>query len=254
MKSLENLLDIAVACAHKAGAILLDGSGLRHINLQTDHDVKLKADIESEHLIRRALASTNLPVIGEEEGGDAKLIDGDELYWVVDPLDGTFNYLRGLHDCCVSIGLMRGKKPQLGVIYNFNTDITYTGIGTEGLKVNGNKFTPKWADKKEHAVLTTGFPSGRDYSDEALFETIREIKVFHKIRMQGSAAMALAYVATGCCDVYREENIKLWDVAAGLALTQAAGGVYHVDYLKKADNPFALNVWTAGKKEWLPER
>ena len=210
------------------------------------HDVKLQADLESEAYIREALSHTKMAIIGEEQGGDANLIHGDELYWVVDPLDGTYNYLRNCPECCVSIGLMKGLEPQLGVIYNFNTGDIYTAIADGELHVNDKVLKPKWAESQKESVYSTGFPAGRDYSESALLKTIGEYKKYKKIRMMGSAALAIAYVAAGQYDVYREEGIRLWDVAAGLALVNAAGGYQKIEILNKANAPLSLNVTAAG--------
>ncbi len=248
MESLIDLLALAKECAYQAGSILKDGTGLRKINQMMSHDVKLQADVESEHYIRDALSNTNMPIIGEEQGGDSNLIHGDELYWVVDPLDGTYNYLRNCPECCVSIGLMKGLEPQLGVIYNFNTDDIYTGVLGQQLHVNDEEVKPQWAASQKEAVYCTGFPAGRDYSEEALLKTISQYKKYKKIRMIGSAALAIAYVSAGQYDVYREESIRLWDVAAGLALINAAGGYQKIVILDKPNAPLSLNVTAAGSE------
>lgn len=107
------LLTLAVATARTAGAALAKRTD-RTVNSETGHDIKLQADVDSENLIRERLARTKLPVIGEEIGGDTSLLDRDEPYWAVDPLDGTYNYLRGMPGACVSIGLWRGRRPILG--------------------------------------------------------------------------------------------------------------------------------------------
>lgn len=214
MSTEPDYLQIATESARAAGAILREGAGLRHVNFQDAKDVKLQADIESEQFIRaRLTAATGLPIIGEEQGGDEKLPLRDELYWVVDPLDGTYNYLRGIPQCCVSIGLMRGLTPVVGAVYDFNADELFAGAAGWGVTVNGQAVSPVWPDKIENAVLVTGFPAGRDYSGPALRNFVHDIQRFQKIRMIGSAALATAYVAIGRMDAYCEETIRLWDIA-----------------------------------------
>ncbi|MGE9294893.1 MAG: inositol monophosphatase family protein [Puniceicoccales bacterium] len=254
MENVSDYLRIAEKAARAAGAILLEGAGLRQVNFQDAKDVKLKADVESEKLIRQMLTdATGLPIVGEEQGGDESLPDGDALYWVVDPLDGTYNYLRGVPCCCVSIGLMRGMTPVLGVVFDFNTGELFAASSNGPITCNGEPLTPWWPDAMEHAVLVTGFPAGRDYSDEALLATVKEVQRFQKIRMIGSAAIALAYVAVGRMDAYREESIRLWDIAGGLALAAASGASVR---LSKSDNgkSFAYDVWVAGRPEWLESK
>lgn len=247
MKDPAELLTLATATARAAGSALARRSD-RTVNFESAHDVKMQADVDSEKLIRARLARTKLPVIGEEIGGDASLLGRDELYWAVDPLDGTFNYLRGMHGACVSIGLWRGRKPVLGVVYDFWREELYAGGAGLGFTFNGRKQAPRWAPDVARAVLCTGFPSGMDRGGAAVRGFVEQVQKFKKIRMLGSAALALAYVASGRADAYYEESIKLWDIAAGLALVEAAGG--HVRVEPGTGSPLAFNVWAVGRAEF----
>lgn len=251
MKDLRRLLQAAENVSRLAGDRLAQGAGdYRSVNSDKAKDVKLQADVESEKLIREHLSKeADFPIIGEEKGGDAGLADGDELYWVVDPLDGTYNYLRDLPMACVSVGLFRGEEPVLGVIYDFNRDEMFSGIAGEGLMLNGASCTPQWAETLGQATLATGFPAGMDFSGEALQEYIGRVQQFKKIRLLGSAALAVAYVAVGRVDVYYEESINLWDVAAGLALVKAAGG--SVRMTRNKIRPLAYDVWASGREEFI---
>jgi myo-inositol-1(or 4)-monophosphatase len=243
----EQLLNAADAAAREAGGILGSGAArLREVAFQDKRDVKLRADTESEELIRRRLGeATGFPVYGEEQGGDASLRERYEPYWVVDPLDGTYNYLRGCALCAVSIGLMRGETPLLGVIHDFHSDTCFSGVVAGDFRVNGQPVRPQWESRHEQAALATGFPSGMDRSPARMQAFIERIAPFKKVRMVGSAALALAYVAAGQFDVYFEEGIRLWDVAAGLALVQAAGGTIRMKP-SVTGKPMAYDVW-AGK-------
>lgn len=242
----QRYLKLAETVAREAGAILAEGAGLRHINFQDSKDVKLKADLDSEKLIRERLsAASEFPIIGEELGGDAALPHGDVCYWVIDPLDGTYNYLRSLPACCVSIGLMRGLEPVLGVIFDFNTGEMFTSDG-DTLWVNGVVVQPVWAESVGKGALVTGFPAGRDYSGPALKTFIESIQSYGKIRMIGSAALALAYVAIGRADAYTEDSIRLWDIAAGLALAKATGASVKIAPASTG-KPFAYDVWVTGR-------
>ncbi len=251
---LSALLSLAEQAARQAGAVLRSGVGMRGINYQDDKDVKLQADVESETLIRRLLAADSpYPVIGEEAGGDVTLTGGNEPYWVVDPLDGTGNYLRGIPQTCVSIGLMRGLEPMLGVIFDFNADECFAAASAGPLLCNGKQMHAQHADSLNRAFLVTGFPAGRDYSAEALAQTIADYQRFHKVRMLGSAALAIAYVAVGRCDAYREESIRLWDIAAGLALLRASGCAYTLIPSAGRQQDLAYDMWAVGRREWLTE-
>lgn len=248
---LDSLLRIAENTAHAAGNILLEhGNELRHVNFQDATDVKLRADVESEKRVRQLLSeATDFPIIGEEEGGDTDLPHQDIPYWVVDPLDGTYNYLRRQPLCCVSIGLMQGEQALAGVIYNFNDQTVYAARQGGLLYENGEIVTPQWPEQDDEATMVTGFPAGRDYSDASLMSFVKQVQRFKKIRMLGSAAIAMAYVCTGRADVYREEGIRLWDIAAGLALAEAAGA--HVLRLPNTSKPFAYDLTLAGRPKWL---
>jgi myo-inositol-1(or 4)-monophosphatase len=247
------LLETAETIAREAGGILKEGAThLRNVEFQDQRDVKLRADMDSEELIRQRLEeATCFPVYGEEQGGDDSLRDRDEPYWVVDPLDGTYNYLRGSNLCAVSIGMMRGLKPVLGVIYDFNSDTCYSGYVDHGMFVNRQQATPNWADDIGQAALATGFPAGMDRGADRMNAFIQRIAPFKKVRMVGSAALALAYVGGGIYDVYYEEAIRLWDVAAGIALIRAAGGDVRITP-SPTGKPMAYDVW-AGKPEFFGE-
>ncbi len=250
MENLKNLLAVAEHAAREKGAILKAG-GDKRVALKSATDVKLAADADSERLVRERLGETRLPIIGEELGGDPALYDSvaGTLYWVVDPLDGTFNYQRGQPLTCVSIGLMRGNAPVLGVIYNFNADELFSGIVGEGIFLNGEKIVPAWANELSQACLMTGFPALADKSPKALAPFFAEVGTFKKIRMIGSAALAVAYVACGRADVYREQGTNLWDVAAGMALVLAAGGCVKIEPTGK--RPLNFNLRCAARKAWL---
>jgi myo-inositol-1(or 4)-monophosphatase len=245
-------LDVAVQAAHAAGEKLLEGSGLRQVNFISSRDVKLQADLESEALVRQRLSeATGLPIIGEEHGGDEGLLEAEEPYWVVDPLDGTHNYLREMGLCCVSIGLMRGLRPVLGVIHDFNTGQTWTAAAEAGigLHLNGSPVVPQWAQDEATAVLCTGFPAAMDTSTANLQCFVERVQRFKKIRMLGSAALAMAYVASGKCDLYSEQSVRLWDIAGGMALAMAAGAALEVERVPGL--PFGCNIGVAGKSAWL---
>lgn len=251
---LDNLLALAEQTSRAAGQILLEHAAeLRQVDFQDATDVKLRADSESEILIRERLSAvTAYPIVGEEQGGDTSLPTQDIPYWVVDPLDGTYNYLRQQPLCCVSIGLMQGTRPLLGVIYNFNDGSLYAARHGGPLLENGQPLSPSWPENDHEACIATGFPNGRDYGQEALLNFVHQVQRFKKVRMIGSAAMAIVYVATGRCDVYGEEAVRLWDVAAGLALAEAAGA--HVTLKPNPRAPWACDLWIAGRKQWLLAR
>ena len=217
-------LDTAKKAATKAGHILLSNkSNLNKILSTTRKDIKLQADVSAEAVIKDIIKSeSTLPILAEESGLSSEKISS--TFWVVDPLDGTANYSRNIPICCVSIGLISDLKPVLGVIYDFHNDELYEGsIDTKAL-LNNNEISVSKVENFHDGVLLTGLPNNTDYSDSALLKMVKDFQNWRKVRMIGSAAMASAYIASGKADLYTEKKTYLWDIAAGAAIVNAAGG------------------------------
>ena len=123
--TLNELKNLAVKAAIQAGEFL-NQSKLKEkeIYKEEGRDIKLIIDQDTEKLIRSNLQVTDIPILGEEYGGEI----AEEKYWVIDPIDGTANYFRGLDECCISIALMEGDEALIGVIYNFNNNQMYSAI------------------------------------------------------------------------------------------------------------------------------
>ena len=247
-----NLIDVskltklAEITARNAGKCLLSGySSDSGVLSDSGKDIKTEADKAAEAIVLKALQSTGYAILSEESGlsnTDKKFSTISESSlptWIIDPLDGTFNFTRGFPMCCVSLALWQGLNPVLGVIYDFISDTLYSGSIDKGANCNGKALQVSRIQSRNKAVLATGFPSSRNYSDSALEASIRSIQCFKKIRMIGSAALSLAHVSSGNVDAYAEEDIWLWDVAAGLALVKAAGGTYRISEIKES---FQLDV------------
>jgi len=218
---LKELVKVANNAALKAGNYLMDNKNLdKEIYLEKGRDIKLEIDRNSEKIIYEELKSTKISFLGEEFGLKKKSEDG--LLWVVDPLDGTSNYFRGIDQCCVSIALMQNESPLLGVIYNFNSNDVYYASKGNGAYLNDIKIKVSSISDKSSASLTTGFPASEKTKNTLDF--LGDLSKWKKIRMFGSAALSCAYVASGKCDVYLEKGIYLWDIAAGICLVEEAGG------------------------------
>ena len=142
----------------------------------------------------------------------------------MDPLDGTANYSRNIPICCVSIALIRNLKPIVGVIYDFNNDELYEGSKYTQALLNKTVISVSTVKNKNEGIMLTGLPNKTDYSDEALLKMVKDFQAWRKVRMIGSAAMASVYIASGKADLYSEKKTFLWDVAAGAAIVEAAGG------------------------------
>lgn len=171
------------------------------------------------------------PVLSEESKEQLDFRDYDDYFWIIDPLDGTLNYSRSIPISCISIALWQKQKPVIGIIYDFYHDEMFSGAveqspihREEGAWLNNEPIMTAHVLDKSQGVICTGFPSWRDYGTESLLKFVKKIQDWKKVRLIGSAALSLAWVACGRVDAYMEEDIRIWDVAAGLALVKAAGG------------------------------
>ena len=219
----------AVAAVAAAGRLLLELSWKPVAVLsETGHDIKLQADRQAEECILDILRErVPLPVLTEESGEHGDVAE-TACMWVVDPLDGSFNYSRGMPLCCSAVGLWAQGRPVLGAVYNFFLDELFTGIVGRGAWRNGRPIAVSGVREPARASLATGFPHHQDYGAGALAEFTRRVQGFKKVRMLGTAALMGAYVACGWLDAYAEEDVWLWDFAAAVAVAEAAGATVSI--------------------------
>ena len=241
---LQDLLNLASGLVRKIG----DAIRSKHRSFSSknhDRDIKSEADIYSEtYLIKELEQLTNLPTLSEESGAGREPQKG-EMFWIIDPLDGTMNYTRSFPVACVSVALWQDENPILGIVYDFNHGNLYTGIVGQSAQCNNLPIQVSPTAEVSQAVLATGFPVGRSYDSPSLIKFVEQVQQFKKIRMVGSAAMSLAYVASGVFDLYHEEDIMIWDVAAGLAIIKAAGGEIRIE---PGSKPHSVNCVASNKE------
>ncbi|NCD34579.1 MAG: inositol monophosphatase [Spartobacteria bacterium] len=188
-------------------------------------EVKLLADQVTNDIIVKTLQSSGISILSEETG----FIKGSfpsALQWVVDPLDGSVNFLHGIDYCGISVGLCEGDQPIAGVIYDLNKDVLVTGAPGFGAYAGYSPITPSDCTDASKAILTTGFPARMKFDEANITTYVKKILAFNKIRMTGSAVQSCLNVASGRMDAYYEKDIMLWDVAAGIAIIEAAGGYW----------------------------
>ncbi|GEP41757.1 inositol monophosphatase family protein [Brevifollis gellanilyticus] len=221
-----NLLPIALDAATQAGQLIKSnfGSDLT-VNEMQRHDIKLELDVRSQKLITEIILKNDPThaILGEEEGD----IGGDgDVEWIVDPIDGTVNYYFNIPHFCVSIAARdrHTKETLLGVIHDPMMNETWSVVKGGPPMLNGKPITVSNRATMAEAVVTVGFSKSKSALDLG-FERYKRIAYeVRKTRMLGSAALALAYIASGRLDAYVEEQISLWDIAAGVMLVEAAGG------------------------------
>ena len=236
-------LEIAKSAALLAGEFILKSKETNlKILLNEARDLKLQLDLDVENIIKDYIsAHSDYSILGEETGLTDKL---EEYYWVIDPLDGTSNFLRGIPISCVSIALMHDLNPILGVIYDFNHEDLYFGHNESKAFINNKEMQVSSLSLKNESTLVTGIPAKTNYSDDEFHRLISTFQSWKKIRMIGSAAMAAVYVAAGKAETYQENGIFLWDIAAGAAIVNAAGGIALINNLQsdyRVDAKFSNN-------------
>lgn len=245
MAEFEHLLIVAQDAARKAMqalAAMTVGSSSYKFADDLPKEMKSTADYVIEKIILASLVPTGLPILSEEAG---ELVGGDHdgLRWVVDPLDGTVNFIRGLAPCAVSIALWRGDGPVFGVIGEYPTCRLAWGGRLLGAFIDGSPIHVSAIQEKSQAILCTGFPSRFEFAGPSASNFLGMASSYSKVRMLGAASLSLLHVARGAADAYAEQEIMIWDVAAGLALVEGAGGCISVlpGRFQNSHNIFASN-------------
>ncbi|MEM7696997.1 MAG: inositol monophosphatase family protein [Verrucomicrobiota bacterium] len=217
-------LELATRAAREAGAMLRDHFEKDlDVDELTQHDVKLRLDVECQELITRIVLDefSGHAIFGEE--GVAGNPDSDSE-WIVDPIDGTVNFFYGIPHFCVSIAMQRNGQLSIGAIYDPMMDemfaVDFDGPATR----NGEAISPSSRSDLSDAVVTNGFSKSPQSIDAGLARYKQIAHSVRKTRMMGSAALALAYIACGRLDAYLEETISIWDIAAGQLLVERGGG------------------------------
>jgi myo-inositol-1(or 4)-monophosphatase len=242
---LNKALAAAVKAARAAGRLMrANWHAPKRVNFTDAHDIKLELDVRSQKLIEKILrkAFPQIPLLGEE--GDSGNVNA-EYRWVVDPIDGTVNYFFGMPHAAVSIALQKRDKWQvagdksssrsrvrnhvtvLGVIYDPFTDELWTVTRGGPTRLNGRIVRVSKRARLEDAVIAMGFSKSKTNLEKSLPHLNRLARRARKIRIMGSAALELAYVASGRLDAYIERTINLWDVAAGALMVERSGGEFY---------------------------
>ena len=212
--------------ARETGAFIKEGRASSPISVESKgkNDFVTKFDKEAEVRIVAALKKI-LPEAGfiaEENTSDKR---GDRFNWIIDPIDGTTNFIHGVFPYCVSIALMEDSEIVSGVVYEVGLDENFTAYKGGRAELNGQPIQVTKHENISDCLIATGFP----YTNFSLMEPfIESLHYFmhnsHGMRRMGSAAADLVYVACGRFDAFYEYDLKAWDVAAGAFIIQKAGG------------------------------
>lgn len=232
-------VDTAVKAAKAAGVLLRENFGCAlEVDEAKHHDIKLALDRESQDLITEILLGEypDYALYGEE--GIAGNQDSD-YQWIVDPIDGTVNFFYGIPHYCISIALRHKEDIVLGVIYDPSMDDLWTVVKGEKPYLNRKEISCSSRTKLEESILYVGCGKTEDALSTGLERFRRASVRARKMRMMGSAALGMAYIATGRLDAYIESRISLWDIAAGKLLIESTGG--KVELTAKEGEP---DVWS----------
>ncbi len=250
----EPILNIAVNAARAAGKIIiraLDRLDTVHVSQKKPNDyvtdIDQKAEQEIISIIRKA--HPNHAILGEESGETA----GNDYTWIIDPIDGTRNFIHGFPQFAVSIGISYKGKIEHGVIYDPVRQELFTASRGKGARLNDKRIRVGKNTELQNCLIATGFTQRNSSSELSTHLRIVEtlIPLCGDIRRPGAATLDLAYVACGRLDGFWESGLHIWDIAAGILLVKEAGGLVcdlngGEDYLDSGDvvvgNPKILKL------------
>ncbi|ALJ56730.1 Inositol-1-monophosphatase [Candidatus Xiphinematobacter sp. Idaho Grape] len=220
---MQTFLQSACEAVLKTGGFLRSHFGKElHVDTREAHDIKLELDRRSQKLIEEILLGYHPDhTIYGEEG----IVEGSSAYqWIVDPIDGTSNFFWGIPHFSISIALRYRGQVLVGVIYDPIRNELWAVEQGATPTLNGVQIFVSRRKTLADAVISVGISKSLESIQSGLTLFQRMVRVVNKCRIMGSAALDMAYVACGRLDVYIESQINLWDIAAGMALVEEAGG------------------------------
>ena len=225
---MQPMLNIASQAAIHAGKIInqhVDRLDTVKVNLKGFNDFVTDVDKKVETVITQALqaAYPEHNIIGEEQG-DLEI--SSDYTWLIDPIDGTTNFMHGFPQFAVSIALQYKKETCLGVIYDPNSHELFTCIKGKGAKRDNKKIRVSAPKTISRSLIGTGFPARNATDIDTYLKVFKDIlSQTSGVRRAGSAALDLAYVASGRLNGFWESGLKPWDIAAGMLMISEAGGI-----------------------------
>lgn len=222
---------VAVQAARAAAHELMTRRHSRVVREKAPKDLVTDADEAAQQAIRNVLqpAFPDYAFVGEEQGETqppAAVFQSPAdapPCWIVDPLDGTVNYVHGLPGFAVSIGLWAAGQIRLGVIYDPLADELFTAVEGQPAMCNDRPITPSRCQQLEEALVVCSFPAGTRRGEPAIDQFIEVLERCQAIRRLGSCALNMCYVADGRLDAYWATCVNSWDAAAGIAIARQAG-------------------------------
>lgn len=219
------MLDFVVDLGKKSGEFLRDHlTGDFAVEYKGLRDLVTRVDRGSQELIIREIERSypGHSILAEEE---YRKDEDSEYTWIIDPLDGTVNFVHRIPFFCVSIAVYKAGKPYIGVCYNPVSGELFRAKAGEGAFLNDRKIQVSETATLIDSLLCTGFPYRQDEINLIITRFERVVKASQGVRRFGSAALDLCYVAAGLLDAFWETGLKPWDMAAGVVILQEAGGL-----------------------------
>jgi myo-inositol-1(or 4)-monophosphatase len=235
---------IIKACMKASRSLIRDFGEIENLQVSTKSpgDFVSSADKRTEKIIVNELlkAHPDYGIITEESGVLNKKNITNR--WIIDPIDGTMNFLNGIPQFAISIGYEENKEIQCGVIFNPVTNEMFCAEKGNGAFLNNSRIRVSNKKKLESALVVTGGPKQASKIKEKIFEEYISVsKKVPNVRKFGSASLDLAYVACGRFDAYWQRELNYWDIAAGIIILKEAGGF--IDFFEKDEkSPFKKNV------------
>ena len=212
----------------KAGKILKEGFYKdKNISFKAKKDLVTKYDVAVENYLKEKFTKKfkEFNIIAEESD-NANIEFNDSI--IIDPIDGTTNFVNGVPHTAISVGVYKNKKPYLAIVYNPILDELYEAKIGKGAFLNGKQLKVSDETELQKALLATGFPYTSGSNEDDLNDVVKKIKdilpLCQDLRRLGSASIDLCLVARGTFEGYYEMNLKPWDVSAGVLILSEAGG------------------------------
>lgn len=226
---LDHYLTIALRAAEAGAAEVMKFQDVFKVSSKGRNDLVTDADVASQVAIQGVLMS-EFPdhlFVGEESGAALQAADAkasSQIAWVVDPIDGTANYVHGLPGFAVSIAAIQHGQPLVGVVLDPIARETFTAIHGRGAALNGRTLATSGCQSIEHAMIACSFPPNVRRESEDVQRFLDVLEKCQSMRRLGSAALNLCYVGAGRLDGYWATCVNAWDVAAGFLVATEAGG------------------------------
>lgn len=222
-KDADDLLQTAIQAAHAGGQVLQDWVGKFSVSEKKRADLVTEADHASQKVIHEIISSKypDHGFLGEE--GLNEESDDSDYRWVIDPLDGTSNYVHGFQYYAVSIAVQKADTLVAGVIFDPTRQETFSAVHGAGAVLNGQPIRTSGETELSRAMGMASLPVGADRTDPAVERFLNALSHLQTVQRSGSAALNLACVAAGRIDVFWSSSLKPWDVAAGALIASEAG-------------------------------